>query len=99
MAEQLSFYLPPNLNCAALPPPLSAAPSQKLDGLTDRLPRALRANAQIHRTHYSSLAGRLTVRSLRQRINRDRERLDAMTARARHCVRVLKDRRLSRLLK
>src|SRR5438270_1257395 len=78
----------------ALPSPQSllAVPWQKLDGLTERLPRALRANAQIHRTQYSSLAGRLTMRTLQQRIVRDRDRLEAMIARARHCVGVLKDR-------
>jgi len=82
----------------ALPSPQSllAVPWQKLDGLTERLPRALRANAQIRRTQYSSLAGRLTMRTLQQRIVRDRDRLDAMIARARHCVGVLKDRRRER---
>ena len=82
----------------ALPSPQSllAVPWQKLDGLTERLPRALRANAQIHRTQYSSLAGRLTMRTLQQRIVRDRDRLEAMIARARHCVGVLKDRRRER---
>jgi len=79
----------------ALPTPqnLLAQPWQKLDALSERLPRALRANAQIHRTQYHSLAGRLTVRTLRHRLERDGERLDAMINRARHCVRVLAERR------
>ncbi len=79
----------------ALPTPqnLLAQPWQRLDGLGERLPRALRANAQIHRTQYHSLAGRLTVGALRQRVARDRERLDAMIMRARHGVRVLGERR------
>src|SRR5438270_6906243 len=71
---------------------LLAIPRQRADAATAALPRALRANAQIHRTQYSSLAGRLTMRTLQQRIVRDRDRLEAMIARARHCVGVLKDR-------
>ncbi len=72
---------------------LLAVPRQKLDALADRLPRALRANAQIHHTHYNRVAGRLTVQTLRARIEREDKQLTAMIARARHCVRVLKERR------
>jgi exodeoxyribonuclease VII large subunit len=79
----------------ALPTPqnLLAAPSQQLDGLAERLPRALRANAQIHRTQYHVLAGRLTLPGLRQRLGRERERVDAMIRRARHGLRVTGERR------
>jgi exodeoxyribonuclease VII large subunit len=79
----------------ALPTPqtLLAAPSQQLDGLAERLPRALRANAQIHRTQYHALAGRLTLPALRLRLGRERERLDAMIRRARHGLRVTGERR------
>jgi exodeoxyribonuclease VII large subunit len=79
----------------ALPTPqnLLAAPSQQLDGLAERLPRALRANAQIHRTQYHVLAGRLTLPGLRLRLWRERERLEAMIRRARHGLRVTGERR------
>jgi exodeoxyribonuclease VII large subunit len=79
----------------ALPAPdnLLAAPWQKLDGLAERLPRALRANAQIHRTQYHGVAGRLTLPALRQRLERERERLDGMIRRARHGLRVAGERR------
>ncbi|HXW25634.1 MAG TPA: exodeoxyribonuclease VII large subunit, partial [Xanthobacteraceae bacterium] len=82
----------------ALPAPqnLLAVPWQKLDGLAERLPRGLRANAQIHRTQYHALAGRLTVPALRQRLGRERDRVDAMIRRARHGMRVAADRRADR---
>ena len=38
---------------------LLAIPRQRLDACAERLPRALRANAQIHHTQYSRIAGRL----------------------------------------
>jgi len=75
---------------------LLAVPRQKLDGLCDRLPRALRANAQLHHTQFNRVAGRLTVQALRVRIDRETQHLAAVIARARHCVRVLSDRRRDR---
>ena len=75
---------------------LLAVPRQKLDGLSERLPRALRANAQIHHTQFNRVAGRLTVQTLRVRIDRETQHLAAVIARARHCVRVMKDRRRDR---
>jgi exodeoxyribonuclease VII large subunit len=84
----------------ALPTPqnLLAGPAQKLDGLAERLPRGLRANAQIHRTQYHALAGRLTVPALRQRFGRERERVDALVKRARHGMRVSRERRGERFV-
>ena len=74
----------------ALPTPqnILSVPWQKLDGLAERLPRALRANAQIHRTQYHATAGRLTLGTLRLRVGRERERLAALAGRTRHAVRV-----------
>src|SRR5467141_3647094 len=43
---------------------LLAVPRQRLDGVADRLPRALIANAQVHHTVYSRIAGRLTAQSV-----------------------------------
>src|SRR5207245_10158397 len=58
----------------ALPTPdgLLAMPRQRLAGLTVRLPRALEANAHIHRAQYLRAAARLTPHTLRTCINRAR---------------------------
>ena len=60
---------------------LLAVPRQRLDACTERLPRALRANAQIHHTQYSRVAGRLGPRLLHANVERRRLRLDACTQR------------------
>ncbi len=73
-----------------------AAPRQRLDGLTERLPRALRANAQIHRSAYSHVAGRLAPHVLRARVARDAERLDANAGRMGRALSVLRARRSER---
>jgi len=54
---------------------LLAAPRQKLDQLSERLPRALHANAQIHHKQYLRCASRLSPPLLRSRVQRARERL------------------------
>jgi exodeoxyribonuclease VII large subunit len=75
---------------------LLAAPRQRLDGAADRLPRALIANAQVHHTVYSRIAGRLTAQSVAGRIARDRERVASFAARAAHSMRVHGERRRDR---
>jgi exodeoxyribonuclease VII large subunit len=60
---------------------LLAIPRQRLDGCAERLPRALRANAQIHHTQFSRVAGRLAPQLLRAHVERRRVRLDAATHR------------------
>ena len=62
----------------ALPKDILAGPRQQLDGLAERLPRALRANAQIHQTKYSRVAGRLAPQLLRNQIERRRERYEGL---------------------
>jgi exodeoxyribonuclease VII large subunit len=57
---------------------LLSIPRQRLDACADRLPRALRANAQIHHTALSRIAGRLTPALLRVALERRRARF--MTA-------------------
>ncbi|HVT56329.1 MAG TPA: exodeoxyribonuclease VII large subunit [Xanthobacteraceae bacterium] len=52
-----------------------AMPRQRLDALSDRLPRALRANAHQHRVEFTRMAGRLTPMSLRARLERLRDRV------------------------
>jgi exodeoxyribonuclease VII large subunit len=77
-----------------------AGPRQRLDGCADRLPRALLANAQIHHTHYSRCASRLTGQLIRGLVSRRRDRFDALSHRLRagvaanaqsHHARLLRD--------
>jgi exodeoxyribonuclease VII large subunit len=65
----------------ALPKDPLAAPRQQLDGLAERLPRALSANAQIHHTHYVRVAGRLAPQLLRTNVERRRERYESLNRR------------------
>jgi exodeoxyribonuclease VII large subunit len=78
-----------------------AGPRQRLDGCAERLPRALLANAQIHRTQYSRCASRLTSQLIRGLVARRRDRFDALSHRLRagvaantqsHHARLLRDR-------
>jgi len=76
---------------------LLAAPRQRLDASSGRLPRALRANAQIHHTHLTRAASRLSPRLLVHRIDRCREQADAFGERARRAFAIARDRRVQRL--
>jgi exodeoxyribonuclease VII large subunit len=67
----------------ALPKDILAQPRQQLDNLAERLPRALRANAQIHHTQYSRVAGRLAPQLLRGTVERRRERYENLNHRLR----------------
>ena len=60
---------------------LLAIPRQRLDACAERLPRALRANAQLHHTQFSRIAGRLAPQLLRTQVERRRVRLDGYTHR------------------
>jgi exodeoxyribonuclease VII large subunit len=60
---------------------LLAIPRQRLDGAAERLPRALRANAQIHHTQFSRVAGRLSPQLLRTQVERRRERYGGLALR------------------
>ena len=72
-----------NLLTRALPKDILAQPRQQLDNLAERLPRALRANAQIHHTQYSRVASRLSPQLLRREVERRRERYDNLNRRLR----------------
>jgi len=72
-----------NLLTRALPKDILAQPRQQLDSLSERLPRALRANAQIHHTQYSRVASRLSPQLLRREVERRRERYDNLNRRLR----------------
>ena len=60
---------------------LLAEPRQRLDTLVRRLPRALHANAQLHRTHLTRAAARLTPRLLKLRLARSSEIVVALEQR------------------
>jgi exodeoxyribonuclease VII large subunit len=75
---------------------LLAKARQDLDALAERLPRALKANAQIHHTAFSRIAGRLNPAPLRTQVSRCREKLAASTMRGRRAIEVLQDRRRER---
>ena len=76
---------------------LLALPRQRLDAAAARLPRALIANAHLHRTDFSRIAGGLNRQLLQARLAREGERVTALSRRAAHCTRVLGERRRERL--
>jgi exodeoxyribonuclease VII large subunit len=76
---------------------LLAVPRQRLDACAHRLPRALRANAQIHHTHLTRVASRLSPRLLSHRIERCKEQTAAFGDRAQRALRIFRDRRVQRL--
>jgi exodeoxyribonuclease VII large subunit len=76
---------------------LLAIPRQRLDACAERLPRALRANAQIHHTQFSRIAGRLAPQLLRGTVERRRLRLDACTHRLGTAVKTYRLTHLTRI--
>ena len=76
---------------------LLAIPRQRLDACAGRLPRALRANAQIHHTHLTRVSSRLSPRLLSHRIDRCKEQTTAFADRARRAFKISRDRRIQRL--
>ena len=60
---------------------LLAIPRQRLDSAAERLPRALRANAQLHHTQFSRIDGRFAPQLLRVNVERRRERYNALAHR------------------
>ena len=60
---------------------LLAIPRQKLDAASERLPRALRANAQKHHQAFDRTAARLSVRLLKDRTIQCSERINVLVQR------------------
>jgi exodeoxyribonuclease VII large subunit len=79
------------------PDALLGGPRQRLDAAAERLPRALKANAQIHLTHYARAAVRLTPHMLRTRLVRDADRVRELAQRQERATRALTQRRRERL--
>jgi exodeoxyribonuclease VII large subunit len=75
---------------------LLALPRQRLDAAADRLPRALRANAQLHHTALTRIASRLTPQTLRARLSQERDRVGRAGRGAAQCLRVHVERRRER---
>src|SRR4051812_13007791 len=78
---------------------LLAAPRQRLDSCAERLPRALRANAQIHHTQFSRVSGRLSPQLLRTNVERRRIRLDACTLRLGTALKTYRETQLNRVIR
>jgi len=60
---------------------LLSVPRQRFDACAERLPRALRANAQLHRTQLTRTAARLSPRLLKLRLARSSEIVLALAQR------------------
>jgi exodeoxyribonuclease VII large subunit len=75
---------------------LFALPRQRLDHASTRLPRALIANARLHRMAFSRIAGRLTVQALGAHLGRERKQLLLLGQRAGHCMAIIVERRRER---
>ncbi len=73
-----------------------AIPRQRLDHAGERLPRALTANAQVHREKLTRATARLTPQMLRTRLSREQERVTAFSGRARLAAANLTQRRRER---
>jgi exodeoxyribonuclease VII large subunit len=76
---------------------LLSIPRQRLDACAERLPRALRANAQIHHTQFSRIAGRLAPQLLRTNVERRRVRLDACTHRLGTALKTYRETQVNRI--
>ncbi len=81
----------------ALPRDPLDGPRQALDRLTERMPRSLRANTQLHRNELSRAAGRLSPQLLRGTLERRRLRLDAASQRLGSALRVYREQHLNRI--
>ncbi len=82
----------------ALPKPddMLAIERQRLDGAAGRLPSALRSNVQRHGLVLARSAGRLSINSLRNRIEEGKRRVPDMSKRAERALQQLLDRRSDR---
>jgi len=76
---------------------LLADPRQRLDTLAKRLPRALHANAQLHRTHLTRAAARFTPRLLKLRLARSSEIVVAFAKRGKLARKNYLQQRVARL--
>lgn len=76
---------------------LLAGPRQRFDLAAGRLGGALRANTHVHGLRFERISARLTPVALRERLRRDRVRIEDLTGRARRAARRLVADRHSKL--
>ncbi len=76
---------------------LLGLPRQRLDHAAARLPRALIANAQLHRDQFARIAGRFGPHVLRARMTRGADRLATLGERSRRAEGVARQLRRERL--
>ncbi len=76
---------------------LLSVPRQRLDAASERLPRALRANAHLHHAQFSRLVGRLSPQLLTRRLKHSRDTIAAFGERATRARQVYLARRADRL--
>ena len=83
----------------ALPGPeeILAIPRQRFDNASERLPRALHANAHIHHVRFSRVAARLSPQMVGQYVDRRRERLAGISARLATAMRSYRDTHHARI--
>ncbi len=67
--------------------------AQTLDALAERLPRALKANAEIHHKEFLKCATKLGPQLLRNRVRTETERVGNLIGRARRCTQVHGEKR------
>ncbi len=72
-------------------------PRQRLDRAGAQLPRALRANAHVYERRLSAIGGRLSVATLRNQIERGKEKVERLTASAQRCAKLHIQQRETRL--
>ncbi len=70
---------------------------QHLDNLSERLPRALRANAHVHHQQFSRIAGRLSPALLRNRLERCNVFVDSFGSRGKRAYEIYLGRRRDRV--
>src|SRR6185295_5507270 len=70
---------------------------QHLDNLSERLPRALRANAHVHHQQFSRIAGRLSPALLRTRLERCNVFVESFGSRGKRAYEIYLGRRRDRV--
>ncbi len=76
---------------------LLAIPRQRLDAASERLPRSLRANAQVHHQQFARIAGRLSLRLRTERTVQCKDRVKALAERGTRAQKTNLARRWDRL--
>jgi len=76
---------------------LLAIPRQRIDAASERLPRALQANAHVHHQQFARISGRLSLRLLTERTVQCKDRVKALAERGTRAQRTNLARRWDRL--